>query len=115
MTVGKPSKESYVYSFGSVAPEISCGRRTIEPKAKPEKVRLLEWVWDLYGNGKILGAVDKSLSTEFDENQIEGLMIIGLWCCHPDSTMRPSMRQVINVLKLEAPLPNLPSKLPVTM
>ncbi|KAE8010476.1 hypothetical protein FH972_006844 [Carpinus fangiana] len=43
------------------------------------------------------------------------LMIVGLWCCHPDPTIRPSIRQVINVLNSEAPLPNLPSKFPVPM
>lgn len=58
----------------------------------------------------------KGLSMEFDEKQTECLMVVGLWCCrHPDPTIRPSIRQVINVLNSEAPLPNLPSKFPVPM
>lgn len=60
-------------------------------------------------------AVDKGLNLEFDEQQIEHLVVVGLRCCHPDYTIRPSIRQVINVLNSEAPLPNLPSKLPVPM
>ena len=41
--------------------------------------------------------------------------MVGLWCCHPDPTSRPSIRQVIHVFMFEASLPNLPSKLPVPM
>ncbi|THG03687.1 hypothetical protein TEA_014505 [Camellia sinensis var. sinensis] len=52
---------------------------------------------------------------EYDEPQTERLMVVGLWCCHPDHTIRPSIRQVINVLNFEAPLPSLPRKLPVAM
>ncbi|TXG60051.1 hypothetical protein EZV62_014624 [Acer yangbiense] len=82
---------------------------------EPSKVRLVEWVWDLYGKEQILKAVDQRLETEFDERQMECLMIVGLWCCHPDVALRPSIRQVINVLNFEAQLPSLPSKLPVAM
>ncbi|KAL4368189.1 hypothetical protein GQ457_05G014260 [Hibiscus cannabinus] len=115
VTTGKASKESDVYSFGVVALEIACGRRPVEPRQEPNKVRMVEWVWDLYGKSQLLEAVDKRLGDDFDEQQMECLMVIGLWCCHPDYTHRPSIRQVINVLNLEAPLPSLPSKLPVPM
>ncbi|XP_059440256.1 L-type lectin-domain containing receptor kinase IX.1-like [Corylus avellana] len=112
---GKASKESDVYSFGVVSLEIACGRKPMEPRVEPSKVRLVEYVWELYGKGQLLDAVDKGLSMEYDEKQTECLMIIGLWCCHPDPTIRPSVRQVINVLNSEAPLPNLPLKFPVPM
>jgi serine/threonine protein kinase len=115
VTTGKASKESDVYSFGVVSLEIACGRKPVEPRAEQSKVRLVEYVWDLYGKGQLLEAVDKGLSMEFDEKQTECLMVVGLWCCHPDPTNRPSIRQVINVLNSEAPLPNLPSKFPVPM
>ncbi|GMY20330.1 L-type lectin-domain containing receptor kinase IX.1-like [Fagus crenata] len=114
-TTGKASKESDVYSFGVVSLEISCGRKPIEAQSEPSKVRLVEWVWDLYGKGQLFEAVDKGLSMEFDEGQMECLMVVGLWCCHPDPTNRPSIRQVLHVLNFEAPFPNLPSKLPVPM
>ncbi|XWS41677.1 hypothetical protein CRYUN_Cryun17cG0103000 [Craigia yunnanensis] len=69
VTTGKFSKESDVYSFGVVALEIACGRKPVEPREEPSKVRMLEWVWDLYGKGQFLEAVDKSLSKDFDERQ----------------------------------------------
>ncbi|CAN0865076.1 L-type lectin-domain containing receptor kinase IX.1 [Linum grandiflorum] len=106
--------ESDVYSFGVVCLEIACGRKPVDPKQELRKVRLVEWVWDLYGQGEILEAVDWKLTAAADE-EVERLMIVGLWCCHPDEMNRPSIRQVISVLKMEAPLPSLPAKLPVPM
>jgi hypothetical protein len=32
-------------------------------------------------------------------------MIVGLWCAHPDYSLRPSIRKAINVLDFEASLP----------
>ncbi|KAK9163441.1 hypothetical protein Syun_004343 [Stephania yunnanensis] len=115
VTIGKASKESDVYSFGVVALEIACGRKPIEPKSEASKVRLVEWVWDLYGRGRLLDAADERLDTDFDEKQMEYLMIVGLWCVHPDYKFRPSIRQVIQVLGFEAPLPIVPGKMPVPM
>ncbi|KAG9440112.1 hypothetical protein H6P81_020277 [Aristolochia fimbriata] len=112
-TTGKASKESDVYSFGVVALEIACGRRPVELRAEPEKVRLVDWVWNLYGRGRILEAGDERLGEDLNVEQMECLMVVGLWCTHPDYTFRPSIRQVINVLSLQAPLPNLPSQHPV--
>ncbi|WJZ84092.1 hypothetical protein VitviT2T_003716 [Vitis vinifera] len=115
LMTGKASKETDVYSFGIVALEIYCGRRPVEPKAKEKQVRLVEWVWDLYEVGKLLDAADPRLSGDFDEEHMERLMIVGLWCAHPDCNLRPSIRQAINVLNLEASLPLLPLKMPVPM
>ncbi|KAJ1698394.1 hypothetical protein LUZ63_006906 [Rhynchospora breviuscula] len=112
-TTGKASKESYVYSFGVVALEIACGRRPVEPKEEKDKVRLVPWVWGLYGKNTILEAVDKRLDGEYDEKEMERLIVVGLWCTHPDYNLRPSIRQAMHVLQFEAPLPNLPPKFPV--
>ncbi|KAL6347652.1 hypothetical protein AAG906_026180 [Vitis piasezkii] len=93
----KASKESDVYSFGVVVLEICCGRRSVEPKANENQIRLVEWVWDLYGIGKLLEAADPRLSADFDEQQMKRLMTVGLWCAHPDCNLRPSIRQAINM------------------
>ncbi|XP_021754913.1 L-type lectin-domain containing receptor kinase IX.1-like [Chenopodium quinoa] len=105
---GQASKESDVYSFGVVALEIACGRRPVEDNAST-----LEWVWNLYGEGRLLEAVDKSLEEDFNIQQVESLMVIGLWCCHPDHTYRPSIRHALSVLNTESLLHSLPSKFPV--
>ncbi|KAK9077255.1 hypothetical protein SSX86_005592 [Deinandra increscens subsp. villosa] len=113
VVTGRASRESDVFSFGVVALEIACGRKCIEFKAQEKQIRLLEWVWELYGTGTLLEAVDSLLGLDFEEEEIKCLMITGLWCVHPDSELRPSMRQVVQVLNFEASWPKLPSKMPV--
>ncbi|KAI8532483.1 hypothetical protein RHMOL_Rhmol11G0218200 [Rhododendron molle] len=115
----KASKESYVSSFGVVGMEIACGRRPIEPNAQENEVKMVDWVWELYGNGKILEAIDPRLGDEYDEKIIECWMVVGLRPsirqANLDWVLRPSIRQAILVLNFEAPLPVLPEKIPVPM
>jgi serine/threonine protein kinase len=111
---GKVSKESDIYSFGIVALEIACGRKAIESNANEDEIILVEWVWELYGRGELLDAADPRLCGDFDEKQMEQLMIVGLWCAHPDYSLRPSIRKVISVLDFETSLPvDLGTKMPV--
>jgi serine/threonine protein kinase len=81
---GKASKESDVYSFGILALEITCGRRPVVAKEDEDKIKLDQWVWDLYGRNEILNAVDGRLDGSFDECEAVCLMVVGLWCAHPD-------------------------------
>lgn len=112
-TTGKASKQSDIYSFGVVALEIACGRKPINIKAGEDQILMVEWVWGLYGTGNILEAADPRLCAEFDAQQMRCLMTVGLWCAHPDSNLRPSIRKAVRVLDFEAPLPSLPPKMPI--
>ncbi|CAL2254018.1 unnamed protein product [Prunus armeniaca] len=105
VTTGKASKESDVYSFGVVALEIACGRKPIDFNLESSQIELVKWVWELYGEGKVIPAADPKLNGEFDEKSMECLMIVGLWCAHPDYKFRPSIQQTIQVLNLEVPWP----------
>ncbi|KAA8545679.1 hypothetical protein F0562_020870 [Nyssa sinensis] len=113
LMASKASKESDVYSYGVVTLEIACGRKPINPWAKEAQIRLVDWVSELYGMGKLLNATDTKLCGDFDEEQMECLMIVGLCCVHPDCNLRPSIKQAIQVLNFEAPLPSLPLKMPM--
>ncbi|KAL8195279.1 hypothetical protein R6Q57_025682 [Mikania cordata] len=110
---GQASRKTDVYSFGVVALEIACGRKPVDQKGPKNQMRLVDWVWELYGQQKVLEAADRRLEGDYDEKEMECLMVVGLWCAHPDSGFRPSIRQVINVLNFQGPLPGLPSKMPV--
>ncbi|KAJ6989711.1 L-type lectin-domain containing receptor kinase IX.1-like [Populus alba x Populus x berolinensis] len=113
----RASKESDVYSFGVVALEIASGRKANDPVDQNPEMSLVEWIWDLHGCGNLRLAVDKRLDIKDfdDEKQAERLMIVGLWCAHPDHNLRPSIRQAIHVLNLEAATPDLPPKMPVAV
>ncbi|OMO63459.1 putative kinase [Corchorus olitorius] len=62
---------------------------------------------------RLLDVADKKLCMEFDMKQMECLLMVGLWCAYPDYSFRPSIRQALQVLNFEAPLPNLPQKMPI--
>jgi serine/threonine protein kinase len=117
MVSGRSSTESDVYSFGVVILEIASGRLPLVVLRGNEacSMHLVQFVWELYGAGRILDAADSRLNDELDSQEMQRVMIVGLWCTHPDRSMRPSIRQAMNVLRLEAPLPSLPTKMPVAM
>ncbi|MQM14034.1 hypothetical protein Taro_046969 [Colocasia esculenta] len=112
--LSKASRRSDVYSFGVVALEIACGKKAIlvmeEDDGEGYARLLVEWVWELYGKGSILGAADKRLNGDFDQLQMERLLVVGLWCAQPDPRMRPWLRQAMNALLFPetTPLPELP-------
>ncbi|KAF3969471.1 hypothetical protein CMV_006742 [Castanea mollissima] len=101
----RADKKSDVYSFGIVALEIATGRRPIDGSVPQD---LLPWVQELHIRGEVLGAADQRLGGSFVGQEMECLLIVGLWCCHSDHDRRPpSMLRAIQVLNLDVPLPDL--------
>jgi serine/threonine protein kinase/DNA-binding response OmpR family regulator len=97
-----PRTELDVYSFGVVLLEIACGKRPASS--------LLAWVRDLYDRGLILDAADQRLNGEFDQQQMERVLVTGLWCALQDPMPRPSILQAMDVLRCaRAELPVLPA------
>ncbi|KMZ60188.1 putative Kinase [Zostera marina] len=113
---GNIGKESDVYSFGVVVLEIACGRKCVDHTMDEDKVKLVEWVWEMYGEGRMLEVFDRRLMEEeadVDKKEIMRVMLLGLWCVHPDRLQRPTISQSVAVLNLNASLPNLPPQMPV--
>nr|WDA42975.1 receptor kinase S.5 [Fagopyrum tataricum] len=52
---GKVSKASGTFSYGVVALELVSGKR---PVNRSKELNLVEWVWELYGEGSVLEAKD---------------------------------------------------------
>ncbi|WCJ19658.1 Concanavalin A-like lectin protein kinase family protein [Euphorbia peplus] len=102
---GKPTTSSDVFAFGALLLEVVCGRRPIEPKALPEELILVDWVWDKWRTGAILDVVDPRLNTDFDEVEAVIVLKLGLICSNNVPNMRPSMRQVLRYLEGEVALP----------
>ncbi|KAG0477361.1 hypothetical protein HPP92_014202 [Vanilla planifolia] len=115
ISAGKASKKSDVYAFGVVVLELVCGRRPVDSKNETDQGGLVGWLWELYGDGRALEAVDRRLNSDFNLDEMERLLIIGLWCAHPDSGLRPTVRHAMAVLNLEAPPPKLSPRMPVPM
>jgi serine/threonine protein kinase len=99
---GKATEKTDVFSFGVVILEVACGRRPIEREPGSLKmVNLVDWVWGLHSQGKIIEAADKRLNGEFEEEEMRKLLLVGLSCANPDNAERPSMRRVLQILNNE--------------
>ncbi|XP_061994750.1 L-type lectin-domain containing receptor kinase IX.1-like [Rosa rugosa] len=105
-TKGRASKESDMFSFGVLALELACGDRAEQDERF--QVALVSQVWQQYLSGNLLDVADKRLDMIFDQRQMKCLLNVGLWCTNPNSKERPKAGDVMKVLQLEAPLPELP-------
>ncbi|OEL21309.1 L-type lectin-domain containing receptor kinase IX.1 [Dichanthelium oligosanthes] len=110
VNTGHPSTEMDVYSFGIVLLEIISSRSPVILQEDGSHFILLKWVWGLYGRNAILDAAAERLrGDEFDEKCMERVLVVGLWCAHPEQSERPSIAQAMHVLQSEdARLPVLP-------
>lgn len=104
---GKATTSSDVFAFGALLLEVICGRRPIEPKALPEELVLVDWVWEKYKEGRILDVVDPKLNGHFDEKEVLVVLKLGLLCSNDVPSARPSMRQVLRYLDGEVEVPHI--------
>ncbi|KAK8648690.1 hypothetical protein V6N13_129436 [Hibiscus sabdariffa] len=96
------TEKTDVFSFGIVILEVACGRRPIEREVNSQKMEnLVDWVWGVHGEGRIIEAADKRLNGAFGEEEMRKLLLVGLSCAHPDSAERPSIRRVLQILNNE--------------
>ncbi|KQJ85893.1 hypothetical protein BRADI_4g02304v3 [Brachypodium distachyon] len=113
MVTGRASAESDIYSFGVVLLEVACGRRPVVVLLDGTVVHLAQRVSELNDQGRALDAADLRLKGEFDIQEMERVIAVGLWCTRHAPSLRPSIRQAVNVLRFEAPLPILPARGPL--
>ena len=92
--------------------ELDCGRKPINHEAQEDQVVMLNWVKKLHELGEVLNETDQRLGGRFNEQQMKCLLILGLWCAHSKRDRRPSIKEAIQVLNFEAPLPLLQFDIP---
>ncbi|CAN6715731.1 unnamed protein product [Malus baccata var. baccata] len=105
--LGRATTHTDVFAFGAFLLEVACGRRPIELKGPTHDVILVDWVFSCWKKNNILEARDRKLSTEFVAEEVELVLKLGLLCSHSNSSDRPSMRQVMQYLDRDIPLPEL--------
>ncbi|ERN07982.1 hypothetical protein AMTR_s00012p00253570 [Amborella trichopoda] len=104
---GKPTTESDIFSYGAVLLEVVCGRRPIEPQGSPGEAVLVDWVWKLFIDGRILEVIDLRLGDCYIENEVLMVLKLGLLCSHPIPGSRPTMRQIVQYLDGGVEFPDL--------
>ena len=106
---GRGTDKADVYSFGVLSLVVACGRRPIDPSLPPQEGRIIDWVWLLHKSDKLEDALDPSIVRTDEWIRV---LHLALTCCHPNPDVRPTMRQVIQVLK-DKILLDLPGAVPV--
>ncbi|GLT36117.1 hypothetical protein SLA2020_105190 [Shorea laevis] len=103
----KATTSTDLFAFGAFLLEVACGRRPIEPQGETEDLILVDLVFSFWQKGEILVIRDPKLGTDFVAKEVELVLKLGLLCSHSDPTSRPSMRQVVQYLEGDVPLPDL--------
>ncbi|WCJ32870.1 Concanavalin A-like lectin protein kinase family protein [Euphorbia peplus] len=103
---GKATRESDVYGFGAVVLEVVCGQR---PWTKHESFNLLvDWVWWLHREGRILEAVDERLGNDYVVEEAQRLLLLGLACSHPIAAHRPKTNIIFQIISGSVEVPRVP-------
>ncbi|GMY14103.1 probable L-type lectin-domain containing receptor kinase S.5 [Fagus crenata] len=112
--IGRATVETDVYAFGVLVLEVLCGRTPGNQNEQNDyNSSIVNWLWELYREGRILDAIDSRLINEIDEEGMFCMLVLALACCHPNPQQRPSMSKVLKVLTGEAPPPLVPTERPV--
>ncbi|KAM4131698.1 hypothetical protein ACJW30_01G194900 [Castanea mollissima] len=110
---GQLSEKVDTYSFGVVVLEIICGRKTSEVQRAFDGDYLLERAWKLYENNKHSELVDETLNPEeYTAEEVKKIVEIALMCTQSSASVRPSMSEVVVLLKSKGSMENRPPTKP---
>ncbi|KAL2486034.1 receptor-like protein kinase 1 [Abeliophyllum distichum] len=102
-----------VYSFGVLLLEIITCRRSVEDLefGDGEDRILSDWVWDCFHERRLDTLVENDIEALNDKKRLERFVMVGIWCIQEDSSLRPTMRNVIQMLEgiLQVKVPSCPS------
>ncbi|KAH6555299.1 hypothetical protein KP509_1Z266400 [Ceratopteris richardii] len=89
-----------VYSFGMLLMEIISGRKNLDYNVEQkERVYYPEWAFFQASKESISSLTDATLESDEDLKQLRQMIRIAFLCVLEDSTMRPSMTHVVNMMK----------------
>jgi serine/threonine protein kinase len=113
---GKATPLTDVYAFGIFIIEVTCGRRPIDNLVEDSSAILIDWVVEHWHRGSLMDTLDRRIQGNCDADEVCLVLKLGLLCAHPFCNVRPSMRQVMQYLDGERPLPELmPTNLSYSM
>ncbi|XP_021289109.1 probable L-type lectin-domain containing receptor kinase VI.1 [Herrania umbratica] len=98
---GKASTSTDVFAYGVLLHEIATGRRPTDSG----NFFLVDWVMECRQMSRILDAADPKLNSNYVVEEMELILELGLLCSHQRPGSRPTMRQVMQYLNEDGPLP----------
>jgi len=109
MRMGKVTPSTDVFAFGVFLLEVACAQRPIGPNSGGgggDRVALVDWVMEHHLGGSILDTVDPRLAGEYEAEEVTLVLKLGLMCAHPSSSLRPSMRSIMQYLDSRESVPD---------
>ncbi|GLJ51892.1 hypothetical protein SUGI_1102410 [Cryptomeria japonica] len=96
---GQLTEKADTYSFGVVVLEIVSGRKSIDLKQPPDMQYLLQWVWGLHEDSKVLELIRSEKEMEgYKEEEVLRVINLALLCIQDSAKHRPSMSEVVTIL-----------------
>ncbi|XP_010265601.1 PREDICTED: probable LRR receptor-like serine/threonine-protein kinase At2g24230 [Nelumbo nucifera] len=97
---GSPTPKSDVYGFGVILFELITGKKPIADDYPEEKdITLVNWVRGLVRKNQGSSAIDPKIRGTGSETQMEEALRIGYLCTADHPWKRPSMQQIVGLLK----------------
>ncbi|CAL4998109.1 unnamed protein product [Urochloa decumbens] len=117
LRTGKSSTLTDVFAYGAFLLEVTCGQRIINQNNTDDNPCLLvDWVIEHWQNASLIQTVDRRLQGNYNNDEVNLVLKLGLLCSHPLSTSRPSIRQVMQYLDGDMTLPEIaPTRLSTNM
>ncbi|CAJ1925490.1 unnamed protein product [Sphenostylis stenocarpa] len=92
-----------IYSFGVMLLEIICCRRHVESSqdgknSEDDDLVLSNWILRCVVNRQLELVMKHDSEVQNDFKKFEEMALVGLWCVHPNPSLRPSMKHVMQML-----------------
>lgn len=102
---GKATPLTDVFAFGMFILEVTCGQKPVMQNTEDDQLVLIDWVLEHWHKGSLADTVDIKLQGEYNIDEACLALNIGVLCSHPLISVRPNMRQVVQYLNKDIPLP----------
>ncbi|XP_047308315.1 probable receptor-like protein kinase At5g20050 [Impatiens glandulifera] len=109
------SEKTDIYSYGMVLLEMIGGRRNVcvidhGPDKSMRKFQYFpKLVWERKRAGKLIEIIDERLEiSEIDEIELNRLVCVALWCIQENTSLRPTMADVVEMLEGRLPVEEPP-------
>ncbi|GKV42872.1 hypothetical protein SLEP1_g50234 [Rubroshorea leprosula] len=112
--LGQLSEKVDAYSYGVVVLEIISGQKSSKTISDSDDEFLLKQGWSLYENNRHEELVDETLDrSEYDAEDIRKVIEIALLCTQASAASRPTMSEVVVLLRSKGSLNRRPTSKPI--
>ncbi|XP_028795198.1 G-type lectin S-receptor-like serine/threonine-protein kinase LECRK3 [Neltuma alba] len=89
-----------VYSFGVLLLELICCRKNFDMNVEDEhKMILIDWAYDCFHYRRLDLLVEDDEEAQMDMKRAEEYVKISIWCIQENPSIRPTMKQIVQMLE----------------